>query len=283
MLVIAKRNLKIFFRDKSAVFFSFLSVIIILGLYVIFLGDLITSGLQGVAEVDFLINSWVMAGILAVTSVTSTLGAFSIMVEDRSRKIMKDFKVAPIKRRDIAAGYILGAFIIGVIMSVTTLILAELFIVLTGGELLPLTSLLKVLAIIPLAVLASSSIVFFITSFLSSQSAFTTVSTIIGTLIGFLTGIYIPIGSLPEAVQFIIKVFPVSHAGSLLREVMLERPMELSFAGAPASVVEDFKVSMGVNYQFGSFSTTAGTSVAILLATTAVFYALAVVMMARRP
>jgi multidrug/hemolysin transport system permease protein len=33
------RNLKVFFRDKSSVFFSLLSAIIIIGLYVLFLGD----------------------------------------------------------------------------------------------------------------------------------------------------------------------------------------------------------------------------------------------------
>lgn len=36
MINLAVRNLKIFFRDKSSVFFSFLSVIIIIGLYVLF-------------------------------------------------------------------------------------------------------------------------------------------------------------------------------------------------------------------------------------------------------
>ncbi len=33
------RNLKLFFRDKSAVFFSLLAVFIIIGLYRFFLGD----------------------------------------------------------------------------------------------------------------------------------------------------------------------------------------------------------------------------------------------------
>lgn len=282
MGVIAKRNLKIFFRDKTTVFFSFLAVFIILGLYIVFLGDLMASGLQGVAEVNFLINSWVMAGILAVTSVTSTLGAFGIMVEDRARRTIKDFTAAPVKRRGIAGGYIVSTFIIGIIMSLVTFGLAELYIVMRGGEWLPLASALKVLGIIPLAVLAGSSIVFFITSFISSQNAFTTISTIIGTLIGFLTGIYIPIGSLPEAVQFMIKIFPVSHAAALLRSVMLERPMEISFANAPASALEEFKVNMGVAYQFGDTTTTAAVSIAILLATTALFYLLAMMNVAKK-
>ena len=282
MLIIAKRNLFVFFRDKSNVLFSFLAVFIILGLYVMFLGDLMVQGMQDITGAAFLINSWVMAGIIAVTSVTSTLGAFGIMVEDRARKTIKDFTAAPIKRSDIAGGYIVSVFVIGVIMSLIALLFAELYIVLRGGELLPLMSLLKVIAIIPLAVLASSSIVFFITSFISSQNAFTTISTIIGTLIGFLTGIYIPIGSLPEAVQFVIKVFPVSHAASLLRSIMLERPMDVSFADAPADAVASFKADMGVHYQFGEMTTTAAGSVAVLIATTILFYALSLINISRK-
>jgi multidrug/hemolysin transport system permease protein len=282
MTVIAKRNLKIFFRDKSAVLFSFLTVFIILGLYIVFLGDMITRDLQDVVEVDFLINRWVMAGILAVSSVTSTLGAFGVMIEDRSRKILKDFTAAPLKRHHIAGGYILSSFIIGVSMSLVTLLLAEVFIVLSGGEWLSVIDLLKVLVLIPLAVLASSSIVLLITSFLGSQSAFTSVSTIIGTLVGFLTGIYIPIGSLPEAVQFAIKIFPVSHAAALFRTVMLERPMELSFATAPSGVIEQFQLDMGVVYEFGSFTTNTIVSIAILLGTSVLFYSLSIINLARK-
>ncbi|GJM82293.1 ABC transporter [Paenibacillus sp. HMSSN-139] len=232
MWSIANRNLKIFFRDRAAVLFSLLAVFIILGLYVVFLGDTIADSLPVIDGASVLINSWVLAGILAVTSVTSTMGAFGIMVEDRSRKILKDFTTSPLRRSRLTGGYILSACSVGVIMSVVTFILGELYILVLDGELLPLLSILKVLGLIVLSVLASSSIVFFITTFLRSQNAFSAASTVIGTLIGFLTGIYVPMGSLPEAVQWVIKVFPISHAGVLIRNVMLERPMEVSFHGA---------------------------------------------------
>lgn len=282
MLVIARRNLKLFFRDRGGVVMSFLSVFIILGLYVLFLGDTMRGGLPDAPAADFLLDSWVMAGILAVTTVTSTLGAFGIMVEDRTRKLLKDFTAAPVKRRSIVGGYILSSCVIGVVLSLVTFFLAEVYIVAQGGEWLPAGAILKVIGFILLSVFASSSIVFFITSLLSSQSAFTTASTIIGTLIGFLTGIYIPIGSLPEAVQFVIKIFPVSHAGSLIRTVMVERPMELSFAGAPAEAAQEFKLDMGVIYQFGDTTTTIGGSILVLVGTAVLFYLLSIGLMARK-
>ncbi|MEF2248438.1 MULTISPECIES: ABC transporter permease [unclassified Paenibacillus] len=282
MNVLAKRNLKIFFRDKSNVFFSFLAVFIILGLYVIFLGDLMKKSFTQLTHVDFVVDSWVMAGILAVTSITATLGAFGIMVGDRSSRIIKDFAAAPVSKNSIAAGYIISVIVIGLIMSVITFGFAELYIYLKGGELLSFISALQVLGLIVLSVLASSSIIFFISSFISSQNAFSTVGTIVGTLIGFLTGIYIPIGSLPEAVQFLIKIFPVSHAAALFRQVMLERPMELSFSGADEQAVNSFQLDMGVHYQFGSFSTNTVMSITYLLITMVVFYLLALMNIARK-
>lgn len=282
MLSIANRNLKIFFRDRAAVLFSLLAVFIILGLYVVFLGDTIADSLPVIDGASVLINSWVLAGILAVTSVTSTMGAFGIMVEDRSRKILKDFTTSPLRRSRLTGGYILSACSVGVIMSVVTFILGELYILVLDGELLPLLSILKVLGLIVLSVLASSSIVFFITTFLLSQNAFSAASTVIGTLIGFLTGIYVPMGSLPEAVQWVIKVFPISHAGVLIRNVMLERPMEVSFHGAPAGAQAEFTENMGVVYHFGSYQVEPWVSIVILLATTVLFFGLSLLSVSRK-
>jgi multidrug/hemolysin transport system permease protein len=76
MIAITSRNLKVFFRDKSAVFFSLLAVFIIIGLYALFLGDVWVNSLTEVHDARFLMDSWIMAGLLAVTSVTTTMGAF---------------------------------------------------------------------------------------------------------------------------------------------------------------------------------------------------------------
>lgn len=282
MRAVALRNVKLFFRDRSALFFSFLSVLIILGLYMIFLGDMLREGAGAVPGVDALMNSWVMAGILAVTSVTSTLGAYGIMVEDRHRGMLKDFTASPLRRRDIAGGYIASAVAIGFMMSLITLLFAELFIVLNGGEWLSWTGWLRVIGLIALSVLSSSSMVFLITSFIGSVNAFSSVSTIIGTLIGFLTGIYIPIGSLPAWVQVAVKLFPVSHAGALLREVMMEEPLKQSFSGAPPETVDQFKLEMGIAFEFGSYTTSAAASLAVLALTTIICYGLSILKLSRK-
>lgn len=282
MIQLTKRNLRIFFRDKSAVFFSLLSVLIIIGLYVLFLGDMLVRSMPDIENARFLMDSWIMAGVLGITSITTTMGAFGIMVDDKCKKISKDFYTAPVKRSTLAGGYILSTFVIGVVMCLITLLLAELYIVFSGGNFLPFSALLKTLGLMLISVISSSSMVFFAVSFFNSQNAFSTASTVIGTLIGFLTGIYIPVGSLPESVQLAVKVFPVAHAASLFRQVFMAAPMADAFRDAPPQAVANFEESLGVVFYFGDTAVKPLYSILFLIAATVLFYSLAIFNISRK-
>ncbi len=277
MINFTLRNLRVFFKDKTAVFFSLLAVFIIIGLYVLFLGDVWSSSFADVENARFIMDSWIMAGILAVTSFTTTMGAFGIMIEDRAKKITKDLVVSPIKTTSLVGGYILSSVIIGIIMSLVTLVLAEVYIIIGGGELMGVTTFIKVLGLILLATFTNSAIVLFMVSFFDSLNAFSTASTVIGTLIGFLTGIYLPIGQLPTAIQWLIKLFPVSHAASLFRQVMMQAPLSVGFKDFPGEYVDGFREFMGVTFSFNEYLVTPIISVVILVVTGLVFYGLSVI------
>lgn len=70
-----KRNLLVFFKDKSSVFFSLFAVFIIIGLYALFLGDMMAEQVAGLENGRFVMDSWISAGLIAITPVTSTMGA----------------------------------------------------------------------------------------------------------------------------------------------------------------------------------------------------------------
>ncbi len=282
MSTFIKRNVRLFFRDRSAVFFSLLAVLIIIGLYALFLGDVWLSEFPDSDSARFLMDSWLISGLLAVTSVTTTLGAFGIMVEDKAKKIAKDFYSAPIKRSSISGGYLMSVVIIGMIMSVVALVLSEIYVLANGGQLPGVWELTQVLGLIVLATLSNTALMFFIVSFFKSMNAFTTASTIVGTLIGFIAGIYLPIGTLPEAVQTVVKVFPTSHAAALFRQVLMDAPMETAFAGAPQQALDEFNGMMGVTYKFGDFSVTPLMSIGFLTLTGILFYLLAMMRMAKK-
>ena len=161
-------------------------------------------------------------------------------------------------------------------MTLVALVLVQGYTLIEGGAFLGVIPLLKVIGLVLLTTFTNTSLVLFLVSFFRSSNAFATASTILGTLIGFVTGIYLPVGQLPDAVGWIVKLFPVSHAAVLFRQVMMAGPMETSFAGAPASAVAEFEELMGVTLRFGDTLLPAYASVLILFGTAAVFYPLAV-------
>lgn len=282
MKYLVKRNLLLFFRDRSSVFFSLLGVFVIIGLYVLFLGDVLVNDMEDIPGVRFLMDSWIMAGLLAVTPITTVLGTLGIMITDKKDKIYKDISASPIKRSMIACGYIISGFIISLILTVITLILAEVYIIINGGELLSMEALIKVLSFIILNVLSASFMMFFLVTCFKSVNAFATASTVIGTLIGFLTGVYIPIGSLPESVQTVVKLFPPSHSAVLYRQIMMAEAEKVSFAGAPDAVLESFHLTMGSAFQVGDEILSSFASILYILIITFLFFFLSLKQISRK-
>ena len=282
MINFMKRNLLVFFKDKASVFFSLLSVFIIIGMYALFLGDVWSSGMEGIVGARNIMDLWIVAGLIAVTSVTTTMGAFGTMVEDKSKKIIKDIRSSPMPRVNIAGGYILSAFVIGVIMCVVALVLCQLYLLSEGGAMFTGIQFLKIFGLILLSTFSNTALVLFFVSFFQSNNAFSIASTIIGTVIGFLTGIYIPIGQLPEGVQTVIKVFPPSHSAMLLRQVIMEDGIKTGFAGAPASAVSDFKEMLGVTFQVGGKTVEPVTSIVILIVAGFFFLGLSMLSLSRK-
>ncbi|MDD4002614.1 MAG: ABC transporter permease [Clostridia bacterium] len=277
-LLFAKRNIKNFFKDKMSVFFSLLSAIIIIGLYVLFLGDMIVGNLQ-VENARFIVDSWIMAGVISVTSITTAMGAYEAMVKDKESNAIKDYYAAPVKRNDIIIGYVLSAFVIGIAMTFVSLLFAQVYILIYGGYFLPFFDYIKIFAIIVLSVISNCFFVFFLVSFIKTNAAFATASTILGTLIGFVAGVYLPIGQLPSSVQFFVKIFPVSHSALLLRQVMMGDALVKSF---PAEMLKEFRLDMGVDFSIGGTVISPWLSVIYLILVAALFFVLIYIKVSRK-
>jgi len=277
ILNLVRRNMKLYFRDKATVFFSMMGVFVIFGLYILFLGELI-EGAGGVAgdAARFLTDSWIMAGVIATSTVTTTLGSLGQMVDDLTKKVIRDFETAPIKRWKIVISYVISANIIGIIMSTLTFVLAEAYILYYGGSIVSFVALMKVLGMIILSTFVSSSFLFFFVSLVKTMNAFSVISTIVGSLIGFLMGIYVPMGSLPPAVQFFIKIFPPSHSASILRQIMVNEAFELQYV--PREVTE----LLGIHFYFGDTLFPQWASLLVLIATAVLFFGLSVIVTTKR-
>lgn len=253
MLSLVLRNNKMFLRNKTQVFLSLLTVIIVISLYVIFLQKLQLDSIEAVipvtSEIKVMVNEWMISGVISITAVTTTLGAFSIYVRDLETKVNGDFLTTAISRASIQFSYAISAFLIGFVLTGMAFILCQLFLVLVGGGWLSWLEVLQVFGLIILSVLLSSVLNLFLVFFISTESAFSVVNTIIGTAIGFLCGVYIPIGVLPGFVQTIIHFFPISHTTLLFRKILMEDSIVSAFPTAEAQA--EYSLQYGIQYEVG--------------------------------
>ncbi len=282
MMAFSKRNILLYFRDKTTVFFSLLAVIILITLYVLFLGDMTANGLPDFPEKKALLTTWFIAGILAVTSMTTTLGSFGILVEDRANKTYMDFYSSPISRPKLVGGYIISALVVGFIMCTFTLVASNVFLLISEEAVLSSTQMMAAGGVIILSVLASGSMVLLLVSFFKTSNAFAAASTVIGTLLGFLAGIYIPIGGLPDYIQSVVKLFPVSHSAALFRQVLMDGPLLDAFSNSPSELKQAFQIDMGILYEINGKKTSILFSVLYLCGTTLLFFVLSLLVLKRK-
>jgi multidrug/hemolysin transport system permease protein len=277
---LVSRNLKRYLRDKAAVFFSFLSVIIILALYILFLGkmqsDSLASHFGSIDGIDWLVASWIMSGIIVVSTVTVPLGAIGNLIDDRVNLTLNDFYASPISRNTLALSYLISAWVIGFIMVLTNFIVANIYVLMQGGELLSFIDTLKVLGLIILSIMTFSSFFFYISIFMKTRNAFGTLSTLVGTFIGFLGGIYIPIGVLSKNVQTVMNILPTASAVTLMRRLFMDGAIDKVFSNAPQEVYDSYASIYGLNVEIGNKQFENWHMLLSLIIFMAVFYLLSV-------
>ncbi len=251
ILSLTTRNLKMFYRNKSLVFFSFLSVFIILGLYVLFLAEIQINNIEAeigrVDGIDALIYAWMLPGVVAVASMTLSLGNMGQLVDDEDNQTLLDFLVSPMKRSQLIFSYLFSSIVISTIILFIMFTLSIVIVYLKGGPLLMLDQVIDSLLVIALLIISSSLLSLLIASFVKSQNTYGVINTLVGTFIGFVTGAYMPMGIMPTLVQNMFNIFPVSMGASLLRQIFLRDVMAEVFAGAPAIYVSEYRYFQGID------------------------------------
>lgn len=285
--ILARRNLRIYFRDRAGVFFSFLSPLILIALYALFLGNQQVQSLQArfpgaaTSAVEAYINGWVFAGITMITSLTTGLAALSVFVEDSSSGRFKDFLVSPIRRSSLIIGYMVSSFVVAFVMTLLVVAISQGYSAIRGSALLSPTELLLTVGYVALSAAAFSALSGFVVTFLKSNGAFAAFSTIVGTMIGFLAGAYIPAGVLPSGVVNVMNALPFAQSAMLLRQPFTAQSLDALAQGQPEAktMLSEF---YGITISIGDFSVTNWIAVGALGLFFLVFTLLASLRLARR-
>ncbi len=308
---IIKRNILVYIKDKENVFYTFLSMLIILTLMLIFLGemniDMVKQVLRNVDELMLesnipaeyllagtrnpalddvnarnLVLSLIIAGITIVNGITSSMSMLSMMSWDEESGKLASYYVAPISRFVLVSGYVISAICMSIFFSIVTVFAAEIILVITGGTIMSLTLALKVLGLIVLNSFSTTALLFFITSLARTRSAYNGISTFVHTLSGFLTGMYVPMGIMPDIVVKVLAFVPMTQGSAWMRKEFTAEALKTTFAGLPKEAITQYNEVTGMNLMLGNKVFTPWMQFIFLFGSGILFMILSVIMMNKK-
>ncbi len=278
LLELTKRNIRIYLRDRGAVFFSLLSMLIVILLMVLFLGDMniqmITDSLsefpgrdadKDELHAEQLVLLWTCAGMISINAVSVTLSVLTALIRDRSSGKLSAIYTSPVSRLSIAMSYIGAAWVSSVLICTLTLVLSEIWCVMQGAEAFTVVQHLQLLGMIMVNSFTYACIMYFLAAVVRSEGAWSGLGTIIGTLVGFLGGIYLPIGSLADGIAAVLKSTPILYGTVMFRKIMTQSAVDTCFEGTPDAMPEEYCEVMGISLEAFGFDVSIAGCVGILI------------------
>lgn len=269
------RNVKLFFKDKGMFFTAMITPLILLVLYVTFLGnvykDSFLQGLpQGIAVPDKLINGLVggqlMSSLLAVCCVTVAFCSNLLSVQDKVSGARDDIAMTPVRGSVLAASYYISTAISTLLICFVATAVAFVYLACIGWFLSVADALLFLFDVFILSMFgtALSSV---ISHFLSTQGQMSAVGSIISSVYGFLCGAYMPISQFGKGLQNVIAVLPGTYGTSLLRNHAMNGTLrELSAIGIPEEAIEATRDVVDANVYFFGKAVPMGIMYTIIVA-----------------
>lgn len=225
MFILCYRNLLLYFRNKSGVFFSLLAAIISFILYIAFLKDTIAGNWGRIPGHTVFLDLWLIGGTLGITAITTTLSALSQKVEDHEKDTENDFILTGTSRFKLTFGYVLSAAVISYIMQIVVFVVMYVYFHFVDDLSIALSKIVMLIGLMVLGSVVNALVSTVIMIFVHNRNTLNAIASLVGTVSGFLVGAYIPIGILPEFAQFLVKLTPGSYVASLYRQTLLNDDM----------------------------------------------------------
>lgn len=279
--MLIKRNIKMFFKDKGLFFTSLITPLILLVLYISFLGNVYRDSFKmafphGVEIPEQLLSAAVggqlISSLLAVCCVTVAFCSNMLMVQDKVTGARKDFMMTPVKGSTLALGYYVSTLVSTLIICLVAMGAGFLYLGKVGWHLSGrdvVCLLLDVFLLVMFGVALSS----IINVALSTQGQISAVGSMVSSMYGFLCGAYMPISQFSEGLQKVISFLPGTYATSLLRNHALRGVFAgLEAEGYSNELIQVLRDSIDCNvYFFGEnvgvpvMYTVLGVSVGVLV------------------
>ncbi len=251
------RNIKLYFKDKMMFFCSLITPIILIVLFLTFLGGTYKSTLisflpEGVELSGRLVNGftggWLFSSILATSCITVAFCS-NIAVNDKINKSNLDFQIAPVRKTTLQLSYVISNFITTFIICMSAVLIGFVYLAIVGWYLSFVDILLLFLTMI-LNILLGTFISSIVWLFVSSQGGMSAVCSLISSMYGFLCGAYMPIGSMSKGIQAIVSFLPGTYGTVLFRQSYMNGVLKEMGKSLPAEVILNIKKSFDGTFFF---------------------------------
>ena len=226
LLYFIRRNLRLFCGNRLNILLSFASVLIVIGIYMLFLRDFLLdtvtrAGVESTFVKEFT-DRFMLAGQLIVVNTITCYGILQLSVADTETGIRRDYLVAPVSHFSLTIGYWVTAVLISFFFTICTVLGGELFFLMRYHHALPGTSLFQTAGTVLFSSMINAAILLCLSRRLKSTATFSTLANLYGTLIGFLAGAYLPYSFYPSWLRGMLFYFPPTQAVSVLRQLYTE-------------------------------------------------------------
>ncbi|WP_338231189.1 ABC transporter permease [Companilactobacillus muriivasis] len=274
------RNLKIYFSNKSGIFFSLMGALISFVLYLIFLSQNMVNSWSGVPDTKLLLDPWLIGGTMTITAITTTLSSLSLMVQDREKNILSDLSLTDVSYLGIQCSYLLTAMIVGTVMQLVMYFMMGGYFMIADKSPLNMAIFPQIVGTAVLSSFIWTTFNLLLLSFVKKIDTLGKIGTIVGTASGFLAGVYMPIGILPTGVQEFMKYTPALYNTAVYRNILLNTQLKNSFKNLPVSIANEFNEKMGISVKWGSQILTIQQNIWVIIGF-AVVISLAVVLISK--
>ena len=271
------RNVKVFFSDKSMFFASLITPMILLILYVTFLGRVFQNSLDqdalGVALPDSVINAVVngqiLACLLAVCSVTVAFSSNLLMVNDKITGSTKDIDVSPVKSHTKSLAYFAATFISTIIINLVALVLCLIYIRTQNCWYYELKDVLLLFGDVVLLSFFGTALASVVNFRLKTQGQLSAVANIVSAGYGFICGAYMPISNFSALLRDTIMFLPSTYFMSLIKNHALTAPFqEMTKTEIPTQAIDAVKTAL--DYKISFFSHEVPLNMMYFIATTSI-------------
>ncbi len=189
----------------------------------------VTPAFQSVQTNDLSFISYLVPSILGMSLMQLGVFASIPLVADRQKLILKRLHATPLRRWQLVGSNVLMRLLIAIVQTVIIVgVGTALFDVEISGS-WPLIG-----ALILLGSLAFIALGYVIASFAATEDAANGMTSAVQFPLMFLSGTFFPIDAMPDALQTVARVLPLTYLGDGLRQVMVDgtpfAPLWLCFA-----------------------------------------------------